>query len=325
VPLHSLAQAVAASLGIACTPAPPSDAVPRAPVADATPTVRAAQAAFGRHAFYDRRLSADGETSCASCHAQAVAFADPRGVSLGADGAPLERQAPSLANVAHLRRLTWANPNLDRLETHALVPLFADAPVEMGNGDRQAALIALLRTDPTYVALARAAFPDASAAVGLHELGRALAAFQATIVSDQSPADGQVAPPLAARCTPCHTPPWYTDATDEPVPFHRIVDAPASDDTGLHQLTHRPEDRWRFRTPTLRNVALTAPYLHDGSAPTLDDAIAAHTAVPDVAALSAGERAALVDWLHTLTDHALLSNAALGDPWPTYGATQPSE
>lgn len=297
----------------ACTPNEAHGPTTDAQDADAWP----ARVELGRHAFYDPRLSADGQTACASCHAPEAAFADPRGVSVGADGVPLARQAPSLVNVAERRRLTWANPNLDRLDRHALVPLFSDLPVEMGNAERQEAVVSLLREDPTYRALATQAFGRADA-VGLHELGLALAAFQTTIRSAPSAlVDTAPAPALARHCTGCHTPPWYTDATTEPVPFHRISREPgADDDTGLHRLTHAATDRWRFRTPTLRNVGLTAPYLHDGSAPTLDAAIRAHTALPAVAALDAGEREQLIDWLHTLTDAAVLHDAALADPWP---------
>ena len=115
---------------------------------------------LGRHLFYDQRLSADGTMSCASCHEHARAFTDGRAVSVGVTGQAGGFNAPSLANVGYLPTLTWANPMVDSLEFHALIPLFGEDPVEMGNAGQEQALFARLMEDALYQDAFASAFPD---------------------------------------------------------------------------------------------------------------------------------------------------------------------
>lgn len=301
--------------------------------------VEAAAVEAGRRLFYDARLAVDGQTSCATCHVQARAFTDPRGVSVGATGEPLRRQAMTLDRAGELGRLTWANPHLDSLQSQALIPLFTDAPVEIGAANREQEVLDVLTADPVYAALLDRWRPGAQAWTWT-DVVASLAAFQATIVSENTAwdrflaGDAEALDPTqregwqrfgALGCADCHIPPSFTDATvgaGGEVPMHRIraSDGP-DDDTGLAEITHDPADRWRYRTPTLRHAPDTAPYLHDGSAATLADAIRAHDGV--VTDLSDADVAQLVTFLGALSDPVVRSSAAYSDPWAT-GPTRPT-
>jgi cytochrome c peroxidase len=114
---------------------------------------------LGRHLFYDKRLSADNTMSCGTCHQQDKAFTDGKKFSKGITGQEAKRSAMSLANVAYLPVLTWANPLLTSLEVQALIPLFGEHPVEMGMAGKEAILFERLKADPTYRKLFKNAFP----------------------------------------------------------------------------------------------------------------------------------------------------------------------
>jgi cytochrome c peroxidase len=111
---------------------------------------------LGRHLFYDPRLSGNGEQSCASCHEQARAFTDGRVVPLGSTGESLPRNSPSLTNTGYNATLTWANPTLTSLEVQILIPLFGDAPIELGADETS---LARITGDPAYIELFDAAYP----------------------------------------------------------------------------------------------------------------------------------------------------------------------
>ena len=334
----------------------------------------AAKVALGRHLFHDGRLSTDATVACSTCHDQAMAFTDGRDVSTGVGEARGHRNAQGLANVGYSPSVTWANPNLRTLEFHALVPLFGDAPLEMGNAGSEAALFERLLADERYAELFAEAFPertdaDGAPEVSLYTITRALGAFQRTLISADSPYDrykhggetdavsdsAKLGESLffseRLECYHCHQGFNFTDTLrtsrhrfDE-VAFHNTglydVDGrgsyPASDQ-GLADVTANPADRGRFRTPTLRNVELTAPYFHDGSAATLDDVIDHYAAAgrridsgpgagngatsPLKNALVVGfelsdaERKGLLDFLKSLTDEGFTTNPAYSDPWP---------
>lgn len=144
---------------------------------------------LGRRLFYDRRLSVNGTTACASCHIQALAFTDGRPRSVGATGEIHPRGSMSLVNTAYGSRLTWANPLLDKLEDQALTPLLGDNPVEMGMGGREAELVGLLRSDAVYADLVPRVFPDDADPFSVLNALRAIAAFVRSIVSFDSPYD----------------------------------------------------------------------------------------------------------------------------------------
>jgi cytochrome c peroxidase len=330
----------------------------------------AAKVSLGRHLFYDRRLSRDGRMACASCHEQARAFTDGNAVSQGVTGETGARSAMALANVAYLPVLTWQNPQLTSLEVQALIPLFGEHPVEMGLAGRERQLFALLQADPVYQRLFAQAFP-AEAAQGpavlysLSTLTKALASFQRSLLSFDSPYDryrygGQPNAIGAAakrgedlffgerlECYHCHGGFTFTDNLKHArtpfaeTGFHNTglynEDGkgryPAAS-PGIVEFTADARDAGRFRTPSLRNVAVTAPYMHDGSIATLAEVLRTHYARAGRAAqtpqgrnplrseliagfdISEAEAADVVAFLEALTDERFLRNPAHGDPWP---------
>ena len=320
-------------------------------------TMSAAKVELGRRLFYDPRLSANETQSCASCHEQALGFTDGRAVSIGSTGQEGVRSAPGLANVGYFGRLTWENPLVATLEHQATLPLFGETPVELGMSGRERELMARLRADPDVAARFEDAFAGETDPITLGHVVRALASFERTLVSGDAPYDrearGEPAMSEAARrgqalffsdrleCSGCHSGFAFTDAAQVDPPFHDngLVDYgsaafdPLSNDPlggdpmasrGAFDVTRDPADLGAFRTPSLRNVALTAPYMHDGSLPTLD-AVIDHYARGGVGspredprihgfALDADERADLIAFLQSLTDDAFVIDPRLSDP-----------
>jgi cytochrome c peroxidase len=259
---------------------------------------------LGRALFYDTRLSGNGTQACAGCHRQALAFTDGRARARGSTGELHARSAMSLANVAYSASLTWAEPGLSALEDQVLIPMFGEHPVELGLAGRQVELVERLRADPIMRGLFGGAFPGEPQPITVTNITRAIASFERTLLSGDSPYDRYVynddmsALTAAARrgmrlffserlrCSACHGgftlsgPVRFTGAADvEPV-FHNTglynlggTGAYPAHDRGLYDRTGRAEDMGRFRAPTLRNIALTAPYMHDGSVATLHEVI----------------------------------------------------
>lgn len=307
----------------------------------------AAEVELGRWLFHDTRLSRDNTMSCASCHEQARAFTVGRATVPGVDGSPGHKNPMSLVNLAWAPVLTWANPSLRRLEEQALIPLFSDHPVEMGMSGREEAIFARLAAEPRYRAMFEAAFPDRDGAMTLETLTRALAAFQRAIAGFDSPYDryrwgGQRnAISAAARrgerlffgerleCYHCHGGFLFSDNV-----MHARLIAPevGFHDTGVARTggigdhTGDPRHAGAFRTPSLRNVALTAPYMHDGSMATLDEVIrhyerGGRQRGPHTSPLLAGfrlspqERRDLIAFLESLTDRGVIADTRFADPF----------
>jgi len=277
--------------------------------------VTAAGFALGRRLFYDPILSRDGSVACASCHQQFAAFAhlDHR-VSHGVGGVNGRRNTPGLFNLAWQPELMW-DGSARHLETQPVAPI--SNPLEMDSG--LAAAVDKLRRDPRYPALFEAAFGSPS--VDSQRLLRALAQFTGSLVSAGSrydrhqrgeesfSAQEQAGLELfRQRCAACHREPLFSDFSYR----NNGLDA-APRDAGRAAISGRAEDQGRFRVPSLRNVALTAPYMHDGRydsleqvldhyssgiqpSPTLDPQLAGATP------LSPAQRAALRAFLDTLTD-----------------------
>jgi cytochrome c peroxidase len=323
---------------------------------------------LGRHLFYDNRLSLNQTQSCASCHRQELAFTDgkPRGV--GSTGAVHPRGAMSLFNVAYSPVLTWANPLVRKLEQQALVPLFGDHPVELGMTGKEDLLERRLRAVPRYQKLFRAAFPDAAEPVTVANAVKAIASFQRTLLSGDSPydeyrrGDDPTAISESAKrgealffserleCFHCHGGFNFTGTIDylgksfAEVEFHNtgLYNLPGQfsypqPNVGLFEFTRQIDDVGKFKAPTLRNIAVTAPYMHDGSVKTLGEAIDHYAAGGRRIAsgplagngfanpnksefiksfeLSAAEKADLIEFLRSLTDRPALANPAWADPW----------
>ncbi len=346
------------------------------PVVPADNPMTVAKVELGRHLFYDPRLSADASMSCASCHHQDKAFTDGLALSRGVSGEKASRNAMGLTNVAYLPTLTWSNPQLSSLEVQALIPIFGEHPVEMGMAGREAELFSRLQSDPTYQSLFPRAFPEqarrgADALYSLSTVTKALAAFQRSLLSFDSPYDrykyGHQASAISAsarrgealffgekmECYHCHGGFTFTDNIQHsrlPIAergFHNTglynVDGRGgypADNPGIVEFTGEDSDRGRFRTPSLRNVSVTAPYMHDGSIATLDDVIRRHYAPAGRSAAVMGapsplrsefvmgfevtdaEVSDLVAFLQALTDQTLLSDARWSNPWPAGSAVR---
>jgi cytochrome c peroxidase len=278
---------------------------------------------LGRLLFYDVRLSANGGASCATCHAQEHAFASAQATAVGATGEDTPRSPMSLANVAYAKNLTWANPLLVRLETQALVPLFGEEPLELGAGDIDALLERLAEVPRYQDAFARA-FPGEADRVTLVTVTDALACFERSLISAGSPYDahlGEGEDSLSAsalrgwevfeslECGGCHAGFTLSDGL-----YHNVGlpnGAYLAPDRGVAEVSGREEDVGLFKTPTLRNVGLTAPYMHDGSLATLEDVIDHLSPRP----VTNGERTDLVAFLHSLTDEPFVTDRRFGDPW----------
>jgi len=324
-----------------------------------------AKVALGRHLFYDTRLSVDGSMSCGTCHLQEKAFTDGRAVSPGVDGKPGLRSAMSLTNVAYLPVLTWANPTQKLLERQMLTPIFGRDPVELGMEGREADLIARLKADSRYETMFRQAFPDDEAPVTLSSITKAIASFERSLISFESPYDkykyGRQPDAVSAaakrgealffgeefECSHCHGGFNFTDNVQHrrlafpEFGFHNTglynldgKGAYPADNHGIRPFTGDASDEGKFRSPSLRNIAVTAPYMHDGSIATLREVITGHYAVRGRAAAASGQPSPLRDslivgfkvretdvddlvaFLESLTDPRFLTNPALSNPWP---------
>lgn len=281
-------------------PAPSSDGyvwhLPKSVVPPPIPAdnpMSTAKVELGRRLFYDADLSLDGTTSCGTCHEQRRAFTEGNATHPGVGGVPGRRNVMGLANAAYFDPLTWADTTQHQLETQLMVPVFGTKPVETGMAGKEDELIRRLGQDNCYHRMFAAAFPETKGRMDMLAVGRAIAAFERTLVSFDSPYDqfrrgDAIAISAAARrgaklfadlgCAGCHAGSNFTDGK-----FHNIglynedgAGAYPAADPGLRDITGLATDEGSMRTPTLRNVVLTGPYMHDGSVKDLGDAIHRH-------------------------------------------------
>jgi cytochrome c peroxidase len=278
---------------------------------------------LGRRLFYDNRLSDDGSLNCGSCHVLSAAFTDGRVTSPGLQGASGKRNAPTLVNLAWMKRLMMEG-GVPTLETQALVPLHDST--EMASS--MMPVLARLNEDPLYKELAHAAYDRDS--IDAYVLTRALACFQRTLMSGDGRYDRykqgrkdqmnekevrgmELFFSARTHCSECHSGVFFTD-----MEFHNIGLSAEYADEGKSRATHLPQDVGRFKTPTLRNIQLTAPYMHDGSMASLEEVIAFYNQggadhlnkdsriVP--LHLTQEEQADLIAFLTTLTDWNFVQN-----------------
>jgi cytochrome c peroxidase len=315
----------------------------------------AAKVELGRYLFYDKRMSVNGKESCGSCHRQELAFTDGRAHAEGATGELHPRSSMSLANVAYVPFLTWASPKLTSLEEQALVPMLGDAPVELGLKGREEEFLGVVREDPVYQRLFPQAFHEDSIHYTLGQVTKAIAAFERSIVSMRSPYDryrwggepsaisdaakrGELIFFSSERggCFQCHAGWNFSSA----VRFAGSVGADAvggffntgtstyeEPNRGLYEQTKRTEDIGKFKAPSLRNVEVTAPYMHDGSLTTLEQVVDHYAAggrmqhanksrILRPLNLTPQDKRDLIEFLKSLTDGALLHDRRWSDPWP---------
>jgi len=234
--------------------------------------------ALGRRLFFDPVLSRDRSLACASCHDPAHGFADSKPVSVGINQASGLRNAPSLFNVAMGRSFFW-DGRAASLEDQVRFPI--ENPKELGS--KLDEVVARLKADPGYAGAFGRAFADG---VTAGNLARSIADFERTLLLGNSKVDrfrGGDAEALndaqrqglwlfesRGRCWRCHSGPNFTDER-----FHNtgVAARRPGGDPGRMAVTKRAADRGRFKTPTLRGVARTPPYMHDGSVKTLREVV----------------------------------------------------
>jgi cytochrome c peroxidase len=289
---------------------------------------------------------------------------------MGATGELHPRGAMSLVNLAWNRTFNWGDPSVHSLEEQALKPMMSSNPIELGFSAIERRFLEAASTDPVYSVLFPAAFPKDPVPWTTVNIAKALASFERTIVSRGSPWDrfhfegDEGAISDAAKrgealffldggpsCFRCHGGFNFSDSiasegrNASPAPFHNTglynlvgeFSYPPGG-RGLYEFSKRAEDVGRFKAPTLRNIALTAPYMHDGSAATLSEVLDHYAsggrtiaAGPLMGAghdnplkdklvhgfhMTAGNKADLIAFLESLTDQTLLREAELSDPWP---------
>ncbi|MEO6601706.1 MAG: cytochrome c peroxidase [Polyangiaceae bacterium] len=306
---------------------PPGRSVDRAPTDNA---LTEARARLGRRLFYDSRLSRTTEVSCASCHQQEHAFADPSAVSKGVEGRLGSRNASALANAAWGRSFFW-DGRAPSLEEQAGQPI--ENPLEMDLPLAEAAM--RLNGDARYVAEFASAYGEPPTALSLQ---RALASFVRALVSGQSAYDrhlrgdnGDFGEPEQrgealffsdqAACFHCHPVGVLSNEG-----FFNNGTYTSGGDAGRKQVTERVGDEGKFKVPGLRNCAESAPYMHDGSLPTLEAVIEQYdrggrgdpTTDPQIAPLSLSreQKADLLAFLVSLSDPNFLTDPRYAAPAP---------
>jgi cytochrome c peroxidase len=297
-----------------------------APAVPADNPMSAAKVELGRALFYDQRLSFNGAISCASCHRQALGFTDGRAHAIGAGGEAHPRSSMALANVVYNSRFTWIDPAPRSLEAQMLQPLLNEHPVEMGLRSHEATVIGRIAGDARYRELFTRAFAGEPAPVTLTNIVRAIGCFERTLISGRSPFDRHLfdddrsaLSPAARRgmdlffgkragCARCHS--GLTLGGTEAVYAN----------TGVERGQRQP-----FRVPSLRNIEVTAPYMHNGSLPTLD-AVLEHYSQggryrgPGTdrrlrpLGLSPDEQRDLIEFLKALTDREFLLDSRFASP-----------
>ncbi len=329
---------------------------------------------LGRFVFYDTRMSGNETQSCGSCHQQRLAFTDGRPVGVGSTGQLHPRNSMTLTNAAYPASYAWANPVLTTLEKQVLLPMFGETPVELGLAGMEDVLIARFKADSRYQRMFAEAFPNAADPITLNSIVQSLTCFVRTLISGNAPYDRYVnglddnaLSPSAQNggrllfterfeCFHCHgaVNTWYpfSDSVTfagyqfDDTPFHNNglynIDGMGGyppNNTGLFAMTNVPSDMGAFKAPTLRNIELTAPYMHDGSIATLDGVIDHYAAggrtITDGPYAGDGsknpfksgfirgfqltdqERQDILNFLKSLTDTDFITNPHFSDPFMT--------
>lgn len=299
--------------------------IPKIPVPeDNQPT--AARIELGRRLFYDKRLSRNETQNCATCHALSAAFTDGKTVSLGAHGKPGKRNAPTLANLAWSKSF-MGEGGVASLEMQVLAPI--QDSIEMDMPLPEAA--ERLRKDAYLNALSLTAY---NREIDEYVIVRAIACFERSFISfdtrfdrwyylkdesafSDSEKNGKgIFFSDKASCNKCHTLPFFTDGD-----FYNIGLYENYADPGRQRVTYLQEDNGKFKTPTLRNIELTAPYMHDGSIATLEEVIELYNKGGEIhpnkdfrvqpLGLTDQQKKDLLAFLKTLTDWNFVQNHTL--------------
>jgi len=303
---------------------------PAVPVPSDNP-MTAAKVELGRHLFFDRRFSRDSSVSCGSCHKPEHAFSDAgNSTSAGFAGLRTTRNSPGLTNVAWNTSLFWEG-GVPTLEIQAISPIIN--PVEMNmNTDT---LILRLMQEQRYGPLFSRAWGDSR--ITLERVTKSLATFQRTLISGSSPFDrwtrGEAGAISASAqrgadlffgergdCFHCHGAFNFTDNR-----FHNTGLDSVTIDEGRYRVTNNEADKGKFKTPTLRNIALTSPYMHDGRFFTLEEVVQHYNSggkphpnrdpLMRPLGLTSMDVQDIVAFLESLTDYTFTQDPAFQDPW----------
>lgn len=328
-----------------------------------------AKVELGRHLFYDKRLSIYKDFSCATCHLQEKAFTEDKKTSVGSTGEVHPRNSMTLANVAYNPSFNWANPAVNSLERHHLLPIFGTMPiVEMGMEGKENLLLERVKAEPVYEKLFADAYPGDKEKVTLNHITQSIASFVRTMISGNSPYDkyryGKVQDAISesakrgqrlffserTECFDCHAgfnlsgTVNFVGKSNEPAQYENNglyniggKGAYPTDNTGLFEISHKKEDMGKFKVPTLRNIELTAPYMHDGSIATLEEVIDHYKAAGRTISegkyagkgsenpykssfvngfrLMPDEKQDLIAFLKSLTDTEFINNPKFSNPW----------
>ncbi len=300
--------------------------------------------ALGRRLFYDPILSVDSTISCSSCHHLANSFTDKRSVSLGVNQTPGNRSSMSLLNIGyHLSGLFWDGRS-STLERQALIPV--EDPLEMKEVWPQ--VVKKLKEHRAYPALFRQAFGISDRDSIQKELVvKAIAQFERTLISSGTSKYDRVKKGLAtytpneamgedlffditadvkdAECGNCHNAPFFTTFEYANNGLDDVSDVTNFKDKGRGKVTGDIYDNGKFRIPGIRNIALTAPYMHDGRFETLEEVLEHYdtgghpspTVHPLIRPLNltALEKQQIIAFLHTLTDTVFVQNDAYSNPF----------
>ena len=268
--------------------------------------------ALGKKLFYDPVLSSDNTVSCATCHEPSAAFATyDHPLSHGVNNLTT-RNAPSLFNVAWQKEFMY-DGRANSLETQALLPMHSSDEMDTNIPD----VLKQLNTSPSYKKMFSAAFGPSK--ITLDQITKALSQFQLTLVSANSKYDqvmrGEASFMLPEKlgyeifekkCVSCHTPPLFSNYNYENTAITRD---PHLKDNGRARFTGNSADSLKFKVPSLRNVALSFPYGHDGRFYSLLDVLM-HYRTSGQIPLSNFEIGQLTAFLNTLTDSSTLTNPA---------------
>jgi cytochrome c peroxidase len=289
---------------------------------------------LGKKIFYDGRLSSDGNISCSFCHIQQNAFTHHgHTVSHGVNNATGTRNSPSIQNLAFQTQFMW-DGSADNLDFQAVIPLLST--IEM-NGNF-ANIIAMMKGDANYVGLFNSAFLDKK--INTENMFKALSQFMVMVVSSNSRFDkyrrNESGGTMSAdelsgyavfnsKCASCHATDLFTDNSFR---NNGLAVNPLVNDIGRYRLTLLPKDYYKFKVPSLRNVEVTAPYMHDGRFGTLDavlnhysNAVVSSATLDPILnqngtlgiALSALEKTQIIAFLKTLTDNQYLTDARFSE------------
>ncbi len=285
---------------------------------------------LGRKIFYDTRLSRDNTISCGSCHQQFASFAHlDHDVSHGIHGLLGTRNSPDIANAAWRTSFFW-DGGVNHLENQPIAPIENHVEMDMTLPE----VIDRLNADPDYRTRFKKVFGDET--VNTQRMLRALAQFMAAMVSDDSKYDRYVRNDpntkltdaeyrgmdlFKQHCESCHKGQLFSDYS-----FRNNGLTPnAVNDSGRAHITRRPEDRYKFKVPSLRNVAVTRPYMHDGRFFSLDAVLEHYRTGISVSpttdpmliggiAMSDQDKKDIISFLETLTDSTFLTNPIFAEP-----------